>query len=82
MNTCDKCKHWSTDAEEWKGGNGMYYEKYKEQGACAMFGDSNDWESGAQPPPRNDVCYGWDYESYKSGVIVMAKFGCIHWEEK
>jgi hypothetical protein len=76
MNTCDQCKHWSTDADIWK--NSKFHEQYKEQGECALFGDSNDFEI----PPRNDVCYGWDYEGYKAGVTVMAKFGCIHWEAK
>lgn len=23
--------------------------------------------------------YGWDYESYRAGVYVGPKFGCIHW---
>jgi hypothetical protein len=29
-----------------------------------------------------DKCYGWDYESYRAGVYVGPKFGCIHWEKK
>lgn len=78
MNTCDQCKHWSTDADSWKGS--QFEAKYAEQGECDLFGDSNDYCD--DPPPRNDVCYGWDYESYKAGVTVMAKFGCIHWEAK
>lgn len=80
MKTCDKCSHWSTDAYEWA--NSEFQIKYAEQGECDLFGDSNQFNSSKDAPPRNDVCYGWDYESYKSGVIVMAKFGCIHWSEK
>ena len=77
MKTCDKCSHWSTDAHEWV--DSAFEATYAEQGECNLFGDSNKFDG---VPPRNDVCYGWDYESYKSGVIVMAKFGCIHWSEK
>jgi hypothetical protein len=77
MNTCDTCKNWSTDAESWKGS--QFYEKYKEQGECSLFGDINQFNDA---PPRNDVCYGWDYEGYSAGVTVMAKFGCIHWQKK
>jgi hypothetical protein len=40
------------------------------------MGDSND---SATPV---DKCMGWDSESYRAGVYVGPKFGCIHWEKK
>ena len=52
MNTCNKCKHWSTDADEWKGSK--FEAQYAEQGACDLFGDSNAFDGVT---PRNDVCY-------------------------
>lgn len=68
MKTCDKCIRWTRESLQ------DSFPEYKDQGYCSLFGDSN------QGTPRDDVCYGEDYESYRAGVIVMSKFGCIHWE--
>ncbi len=76
MNTCDKCKNYKPD-NTWT--KSEFIEKYRYQGECSLFGDVNEFDGG--PLPRNDVCYGWDAESYAAGVTVMAKFGCIHWEK-
>ena len=76
MNTCDKCKNYKAD-NSWIGS--QFEEQYKDMGECSLFGDVNKFQD--KPAPRNDVCYGWDYEGYKAGVTVMAKFGCIHWEK-
>ena len=73
MNTCDKCKHWSSEPLQDR------FPEYKDQGECGLFGDVNNFRGS--PAPRNDVCYGWDCEGYAAGVTVMAKFGCIHWEK-
>lgn len=70
MNTCDQCKNWTPEDLQ------DTYPEYKDQGYCALFGDSN------KGTPNNTVCYGEDYESYQAGVVVMAKFGCIHWGAK
>ncbi len=78
MNTCDKCINYIRSDEGWV--KPELAAKYKDRGSCKLFGDENDFNDG--PTERNDVCYGWDYESYKAGVTVMAKFGCIHWKEK
>lgn len=71
--TCDKCKHFTAD------------DTYKDAGACALMGDSNDCtrdydarKLGFAP----DRAYGWDYEGYSAGVHVTPKFGCIHWAKK
>lgn len=42
-------------------------------GTCALMGDVNDG------PNTEDRAAGWDYESYRAGVYVGPKFGCIHW---
>lgn len=70
MNTCDKCKNWTAEDLQYS------FPEYKDQGYCGLFGDIN---KGA---PDNTVCYGEDYECYRANVVVMAKFGCIHWEKK
>lgn len=77
MNTCDKCKNYTAD-DSWKGSK--FEAEYAGMGECSLFGDVNEFRGA--PAPRNDVCYGWDCEGYSAGVTVMAKFGCIHWEEK
>jgi len=79
MNTCDKCKHWTPEELQFSPNHPVISLHYKDQGDCDLFGDINNCEITA---PRNDVCYGSDYESYKASVVVMAKFGCIHWEKK
>ena len=48
----------------------------KNRGECALMGDVNDGPMG------KTECVGWDYESYRAGVYVGPKFGCIHWEKK
>lgn len=71
--TCDKCQHYKPD------------ELYTNVGACAMTGDSNAHEYDRETHTLNvasDRAYGWDYESYRSGVYVTPKFGCIHWLKK
>lgn len=70
MNTCDKCKNWT--AEDLQDS----FPEYKDQGYCSLFGDVN------KGTPDNTVCYGEDYECYRATVVVMAKFGCIHWKGK
>lgn len=64
-NTCDRCVHYtpSTYPED---------DDFQYAGACALMGDSGD------APNAIDRCSGWDYESYKAGVYVGPKFGCIH----
>jgi len=79
MNTCDQCKHWKPEELQFSPNHPDISLKYKDQGDCDLFGDINDHEKTAS---RNDVCYGSDYESYKASVVVMAKFGCIHWKKK
>lgn len=49
---------------------------YVNEGSCALMGDSN------ENPVAEDRCAGWDYESYRAGVYVGPKFGCIHWIKK
>jgi hypothetical protein len=80
MKTCDQCKFWTPEDLQFSHRFPEISAKYKDQGDCAMFGDVNNFNDG--PASRNDVCYGSDYESYKASVVVMAKFGCIHWEKK
>ena len=46
------------------------------EGKCAMTLDSNDGT------PHADRAYGWDAESYQSGVYVGPKYGRIHWIKK
>lgn len=79
MKTCDQCKNWTPENLQFSPGFPEIEKEYKDQGKCFLFGDINDHDQGAA---RNDVCYGSDYESYKASVVVMAKFGCIHWEQK
>jgi hypothetical protein len=42
-------------------------------GDCDLMGDANEgiWDT--------THAYGWDCESYRAGVYVGEKFGCIHW---
>jgi len=68
MNTCDKCINYQRESLQ------DYYKEYKDQGYCALFGDSSNGT------PNNTVCYGEG--DYVAGVLVMAKFGCIHFKEK
>jgi len=63
--TCDKCNHYSAP-KRWDS---------EYEGSCDMMGDSN------SAPPMEDRANGWDYESYRAGVYVGPKFGCIHWEK-
>ena len=79
MKTCDLCKHWTPEDLQFSPNHPEISLQYKDQGECALFGDINDYDDRSAP---NTVCYGSDYESYKAGVVVMAKFGCIHWEAK
>ena len=79
MNTCDKCRYWTPEELQFSPNHPAIALEYKDQGECALFGDINNYPRGA---PRNDICYGSDYESYAASVVVMAKFGCIHWEKK
>ena len=65
--TCDRCEHYTPPDL----GDG-----WENQGDCAMTLDSNDGT------PHADRAYGWDYESYRAGVQVGPKFGCIHWMKK
>lgn len=81
MNTCDKCKHWTAEDLQFSL-KPILAAQYKDQGECDLFGDINDFQEDAVKNIRNDVCYGSDYESYHASVVVMAKFGCIHWEAK
>ncbi len=78
--TCDQCKHWTPEDLQFSPGFPEFEKNYKDQGYCDLFGDINDFDD--MPAARNDVCYGEDFESYKAAVVVMAKFGCIHWESK
>lgn len=68
MKTCDKCQHYSSNT-------------YKDAGDCALMGDSNDhsYDSEGKLGLTNGRAYGWDYESYRAGVYVTPKFGCINW---
>jgi len=71
--TCDKCQHYEPD------------DLYKNLGACALMGDSNDCSYDYETNMRKcapDRAYGWDYEGYRAGVYVTPKFGCIHWLKK
>jgi hypothetical protein len=71
--TCNKCQHYTPDS------------LYANMGSCALMGDSNDHEYDRDTNMldiESDRAYGWDYESYKAGVYVTPKFGCIHWAKK
>ena len=81
MKTCDKCKHWTPEELQFSPNHPDISLTYKDQGKCDLFGDINKFPHGV-PADRNDVCFGEDYESYSASVVVMAKFGCIHWEAK
>jgi hypothetical protein len=65
-NTCDKCRHYTPTINP----------KKPHDGKCAQMGDANFTANAV------DRCSGWDYESYRAGVYVGPKFGCIHWEKK
>ena len=68
MNTCDKCKNWRREDLQ------DTCPEYKDQGYCKLFGDSYaDIE-------HNDRCYAEG--DGPAGILAMAKFGCIHWEQK
>lgn len=83
MNTCDKCKHWELDEFATDPRYPKLMEQYKDRGECDLFGDINDYDEFENHLNiRNNVCYGADVESYGAHVVVMAKFGCIHWEAK
>lgn len=70
--TCDKCEHYMKD------------DMYQNKGSCSQMGDANDLSFDAVSKMMGDKttdckAYGWDYESYRAGVYVGPKFGCIHW---
>jgi len=67
MKTCDKCAHYTPS---------RFPRTSPHNGKCDLMGDSNDG------PTFVDGCKGWDSESYRAGVYVGPKFGCIHWEKK
>ena len=73
--TCDRCEHY-TPAKVYEHLGGERAAQQKNQGGCALLGDSNDGTAD------DDKAYGWDYESYRAGVYVGPKFGCIHWLKK
>ena len=72
MKTCDQCSHFSPEE---------FFDYYQGGGDCELFGDWNDIDFNKMDM-KNDICYGADAESYRARVIVMPKFGCIHWEGK
>ena len=71
MKTCDQCNHFLLEEIDY----------YQGGGDCQLFGDWNDIDF-KRSNIKNDICYGSDAESYAAHVIVMPKFGCIHWEGK
>jgi hypothetical protein len=73
MKTCDKCKFYTPS--NWPE-NTQFYEKYQYDGECSKSFDTNDQNMTI------DGLGSWDAESYKSGVYVGPKFGCIHWEKR
>ena len=64
--TCDKCQHYTPSQ----------HKRDPHDGECARAGDAN------RAPTPIDGIMGWDCESYRAGVYVGPKFGCIHWEKK
>lgn len=71
VKTCDKCSHYTpTDSPD--------LSSYVFAGSCSLMGDSND----QSPVVAADRAAGWDSESYRAGVYVGPKFGCIHWARK
>jgi hypothetical protein len=70
MKTCDKCRYFTPSDWPEMGGS---YEKYRYDGTCAKAIDTNDKDM------KIDSLGSWDDASYKSGVYVGPKFGCIHW---
>lgn len=72
MKTCDQCSHFLPEE---------FFDYYQGGGDCELFGDWNQIDF-KKLDMRNDVCYGADVESYRARVIVMPKFGCIHWKGK
>ena len=69
--TCDKCRHYTPG--EWPNDPRLL-----NAGSCALMGDSNDHPNQVEA----DRAAGWDYESYRAGVYVGPKFGCIHWVKR